>query len=206
MTSEGTKRDHEIKRRFNRHRSPRAARGIGSRARVPAASRSDACTGARAGVAARVMERRASEAGDRRLRAGDDATGKPRLRPARGAHRHLRPGRHLVGRASHLFAGGLLPRPRAGGGSAEAGTQGRGPVQDRAFRQPGGDRQAVAAQSRRNPRCHAHRHVGRRLEAEAKKWLEAAKHPRWKQRYTDLIYSRCSTCCTCAPTVTRLTS
>jgi hypothetical protein len=45
------------------------------------------------------------------------------------------------------------------------------------------------------------------FNAEAKKWLEAAKHPRWSRPYTELTISRCSKCCaTCATTPTRPTS
>ena len=33
-----------------------------------------------------------------------------------------------------------------------------------------------------------HRHVGRDVQAEVKKWLAEAKHPRWKKPYTELTY------------------
>ena len=54
-------------------------------------------------------------------------TGKPEFRAARGAHRHLRSGRHALGRAPDVHAGGLLPGPRPGGGRRrpELGTSSR---------------------------------------------------------------------------------
>ena len=45
------------------------------------------------------------------------------------------------------------------------------------------------------------------FNAEAKKWLETARHPRWNRLYTELASSRCSKCCaTSATTPTRPTS
>ena len=40
--------------------------------------------------------------------------GKPELRAARGAHRHVRSGRHALGRAPDVHADDVLPRPGAG--------------------------------------------------------------------------------------------
>ena len=108
----------------------------------------------------------------------------PSYRAARGTHRGFRSGRHALGRASHVHAGGLLPRTRSGGGGAEAGTQECRAVQDRAVGQSRGDRQADHAGSREDPRCDADRHddggVQRRGEEVARdrqaSALEAALH------------------------------
>ena len=55
-----------------------------------------------------------------------------------------------------------------------------------------GDRAAIAKLTMQDlvetPRRHAHRHVGRDLQAEVKKWLAEAKDPRWKRPYTELTY------------------
>ncbi len=39
-------------------------------------------------------------------------TGRPEVRAAGGAHRHLRPGRHALGRAPDVHAGDVLPGAR----------------------------------------------------------------------------------------------
>ena len=49
----------------------------------------------------------------------------------------------LVGLASDVHAGGLLPGAGASGGGEEARAEERGAVQDRAVRQPGGDGEAL---------------------------------------------------------------
>jgi hypothetical protein len=60
----------------------------------------------------------------------DHDAGQPEIRAARRAHRHLRPGRHAVGRAPDVFAGDVHPRERSGAGQGQARTgQGR-PVLD----------------------------------------------------------------------------
>ncbi len=73
----------------------------------------------------------------------DHRQGEPQIRAARAAHRHLRPGRHAVGRASDVHAGGLLPGTGAGRGEAQAGIEERRAVQDGALRQPRSDREAA---------------------------------------------------------------
>ena len=90
--------------------------------------------------------------------------GEPEVRPARGAHRHVRPGRHAVGRASDVLAGDVLPRPRARAGQGEARTGEGRAVQDRVDRQPRGDREAADGGPREAPRRHAERHVGRHVQ------------------------------------------
>ena len=91
---------------------------------------------------------------------GDHRRSQPAVRAAGGAHRHLRPGRHAVGRASDVLAGDVLPGPRAGAGEGEAGTEERRAVQDRAVRRPRGDGEAHDEGPRKDPRRHAHRHDG----------------------------------------------
>ena len=70
---------------------------------------------------AALVERRPGQAGDRRVRAGDHHARQPEVRAARRAHRHLRPGRHAVGRAPDVLAGDVLPGAGAGGREGEAG-------------------------------------------------------------------------------------
>ena len=98
----------------------------------------------RADRSAAVVERRRREEGDRRVRAGDDDAGQSCVRPAGRTDRHLRPGRHALGRAPDLLAGGVLPRPRAGGREGEAGARERRAVQDGDVGQPRGDRRSSA--------------------------------------------------------------
>ena len=88
----------------------------------------------------------------------------PEVRAAGGAHRHLRPGRHAVGRAPDVHAGDVLPGAGAGGGQGEAGADEGRAVQDRAVRQPRGDGEALDEGPREDPRRHAHRHVGGRVQ------------------------------------------
>ena len=57
---------------------------------------------------------------------------RPELRAAGRAHRHLRPGRHAVGRAPMYIAGGLLPRAGAGVVKAKPELANGRAVQDRA--------------------------------------------------------------------------
>ena len=82
------------------------------------------------------------------------------MSPPGRTHRGVRPGRHALGRASHVHAGRLLPGARAGGGGEEAGAAERRAVQDRALRQPRGDGQALDARPREDPRRDADRHDG----------------------------------------------
>ena len=72
----------------------------------------------------------------------------PRLRGARGPARHLRPGRHALGRAPDLQPGGVRARPGRGAGARASRVEGEGAVQDRALRRPRGDGQALLARPR----------------------------------------------------------
>ena len=103
--------------------------------------------------------------------------GQPQVRAPGRAHRHLRPGRHAVGRAPDLFASGLLPGPCAGSGGGEARTQERRAVQDRPLRQPRGDRQAVDARPGEDPRRDAYRHVGRGVQRRSQEVAATAEGP-----------------------------
>ena len=121
-----------------------------------------------------------------------DATttkGCPQFVPARRAHRHLRPGRHALGRAPDVHAGDVLPGPgaRAGGGQARTGRCRA--VQDGPVRRPRGDRQAPdGGPGRRSspPRSPACRRT--QFQAEVKEWIAKARDPRWKRPYTELTY------------------
>src|SRR5437867_6603781 len=62
--------------------------------------------------------------------------GSPSGRAARGAYRHIRSGRHSLGRASDVLASHILPGSRAGSGQSPAGTCQQGTLQDCALRQP----------------------------------------------------------------------
>ena len=57
----------------------------------------------------------------------------------------------------------------------EAGLERRSTLQDRALRQPGGDGEVHDATAGDDSCSHLDRHVGGRVHAEAKKWLEAAR-------------------------------
>ncbi len=93
--------------------------------------------------------------------------------PARGTHRHLRSGRHTLGRASDVHPGHVLPGARARAGRKETGTQEDRAVQDRALGQSGSDREALDERSRENPRGHSHRDVGGRVQSRSE---EVARH------------------------------
>ena len=88
-----------------------------------------------------VLERRPGEEGDRRVRATTPLTRPARSTCPRRTDRHLRPGRHALGRTAHLHAGDLLPGAGPGCGQTEAGIEGQGAVQDGALP---GDREAIA--------------------------------------------------------------
>jgi hypothetical protein len=64
----------------------------------------------------------------------NDGPGQPEIRTAGRAHRGLRSGRHVVGRAQFLYASRLLLRSRAGGREGEARLRERRAFQDRALR------------------------------------------------------------------------
>ena len=91
---------------------------------------------------AAVVERRAGQAGDPRVRRGGDHRRRRRLRAARGPHRHLRPGRHAVGRAPDLYAGRVRARPGRGACPRASGVEDDRAVQDGALGRQGGDGQA----------------------------------------------------------------
>ncbi len=126
-----------------------------------AASLADGRARARPDQSTAFLARRSRPEGDRRLRAGDDFATRPEVRAAAGAHRHVRPGRHLVGRASDVPAGHVLPGPRADCREGEAGTGERRAVQDRALRQPRGYRAPLDGRPPEDRRCNAQRHAGR---------------------------------------------
>ena len=132
----------------------------------------------------------------------------PKLRAAGGAHRDLRPGRHALGRASDVLAGALLPGSGAGGGQGEAGAGERRAVQDRAVRRPRGDREALDARPRKDPRRDADRHVGGRVRGGSEEMARRPPRTRAGSGPTPSSpTSRCRRCCnTCAPTATRPTS
>ncbi len=131
----------------------------------------DACagrasTGAGADRSAAFVERRRAKEGHRRFRADDDHAGQPELRAAGRAHRHLRPGRHALGRAPDVLAGDVHPRARAGAGQGQARAGECRALLDGAVhpeRRPRGDRQVDDARSGEAGLCHAHRHVRRRF-------------------------------------------
>ena len=128
--------------------------------RLPAAS-SDARSGRGAGRAAAVVERRAGEAGDLRLRPRDHRPHQPELCPSRRPHRRVRPRRDAVGRAPALHPVRVLPRARPGGRGAEARIEEHRAVQDRAVGKPRGDREAFGAGLREDRLRDADRHDGR---------------------------------------------
>ena len=148
------------------------------------------------------------EAGDLRLRARDHRPVEPELCLPGGPHRGVRPGRHALGRASDVHAGGLLPGARSGGGGEEAGAEERRAVQDRAVGQPGGDRQALDAGPREDPRCDAD--VACRWRSSTPKRRNGSRRPSIRAGTAPTpssSISRCSKCCaTCATTPTRPTS
>ena len=144
----------------------------------------------RADGPAAVLERRAGEAGDRRVRAGDhDDQGSPKFVPPAGTHRHLRPGRHALGRASDVLPGHLLPGSGPGGGAKQSPNW-----QDvEPFKTVlSGDREAIAKLPMQDlEKILAATLTGMTVEefnAEVKKWLATAKDPRWKRPYTELTY------------------
>ena len=98
------------------------------------------------------------------FRGGNHPGGQPDLRTAGRADRHLRPGRHALGRTPDVQPGDLLPGAGPGTGCREAGTQGGRALQDRADRRPRGDRQAADARTREDPRRHADRDDNRSVQ------------------------------------------
>src|SRR5207247_10064275 len=86
--------------------APSAVRAAARRLRCPRADRPPA-----------VVERRAGQAGDPRVREGDHRPGEPEIRASRGTHRRVRPGRHHLGRAADVRPGRVRASPgRDGGG------------------------------------------------------------------------------------------
>ena len=141
--------------------------GLAALPAVPGTSQSGERSGGKCGAAG-VMERWTPQAGDPRLRARHDRSGEQGFRSARGAHRHFRPGRHALGRASDLHASDFLPRPRAGRGQGEARTGPRRAIQDCADGRFREDREASAARLREDrngdPHGHGRGHVSGRRE------------------------------------------
>ena len=105
-----------------------------------------------------------------------------------GPHRHVRPGRHALGRASDVHAGDLLPGPRARVVAKKPELKNIEPFKTVLS----GNREAIAKLSMHDlDKILAATLTGMSVEefnAEAKKWIETAKHPRWNRPYTELIY------------------
>ena len=127
-----------------------------------------------------IVERWGGEAGHPRLRARHHRPVQPELCPSGGAHRDIRSGRNAVGRASDVLAGGLLPGSRPGRGGEAAGTQERRALQDRSFRQSGGDGEIHDEGSRKDPRRDADRHDGGGIQCRGDEVDRNARHPRWR--------------------------
>ena len=147
-------------------------------------------------AAAAVMERRAGEAGDPRFRARDHRSIDPELRPARGAHRDVRSGRHALGRASHVHASGVLPGSRPGGGGEEAraaGTSSRSrPCSPATARRWPSSR--CATSRRFSPRRD--RHVGGGIQRRSEEVDRRRPSTRAGTGLTpNWCISRCSRCC-----------
>ena len=119
----------------------------------------------------------------------DYGKGQREVRGAGGAHRRVRSGRHDVGRAADVHAGGLLPGAGPGGGQGEAGTR---RTSSRSRPCSSGDREAMAKFTM--PQLEmilAATLTGMTVDefnGEVKKWLATAKHPRFKRPYTELTY------------------
>ena len=95
--------------------------------------------------------------------------GQSDLRAAGRADRHLRSGRHAVGRAPDVQPGHLLSGQGSGAGRREARTQGCRALQDRTDRRPRGDRQAADDGSRKAACRHSVRHDGRPVSSRGRK-------------------------------------
>ena len=110
------------------------------------------------GRPAAVVERRRDQAGAGRLRHRRDHRGRPELRRARRPHRHLRPGRHHLGRAAALRPGPLRPRPPRRDGARASRVEGHRALQVGADRRPRRDgevhREGLDGDRRRHPRRH----------------------------------------------------
>ena len=140
---------------------------------------------------AAVMERRAGQAGDRRVRRCGDHGRRRRLRAARGPDRHLRPGRHALGRAPALHPGRLRARP----GTARWRPSTRnGRTRSRSRRCSTDDtrgdgrssaRRRLGEHHRRHPRRHDHRRVQAIVDGVAGR---RPGIPRFKRPYTELVY------------------
>ena len=94
-----------------------------------------------------------------------------------------------MGRASHVHAGDLLPGARPGGGGKKKPEL----KNVEPFKTVlSGDREAIAKLTMRDlEKILAATLTGMTVEefnAEAKEWIETAKHPRWKRPYTELTY------------------
>ena len=101
-----------------------------------------------------------------------------------------------MGRASDVLAGDVLPRARAGAGQGEAGARERRAVQDRDVGQPRGDREAADGGSREDPRRHADRHDGRRVQRRGEEVARTAPRIRAGSGPTPSSPTcRCRRCC-----------
>ena len=137
---------------------------------------------------AAVMERRAGQEGDRRVRAGHHRQGESEVRVARGAHRDVRPGRDPVG-VHPMYTQVVYCLERVPAVVAKKPEL----KNVEPFKTVlSGNREAMAKLSMKDlEKILAATLTGMTVEefnAEVKKWLATAKHPRWKRPYTELTY------------------
>ena len=136
---------------------------------------------------ARLLERRAGEAGNSRLRESDNRPRERQLRAARGAHRHVRSGRHSMGGASALWTGFLCAGSRARIGPEASGVEIARAVQGRARQRSGGHGTLLGARLGRTHLCHACRHEPGGIPGDRRKVagdgeasaIQAALTPSW---------------------------
>ena len=119
----------------------------------------------------------------------------PGFRSARGAHRDLRPGRHAVGRASDVHAGGLcLDRVPVAGKARSRSWKDNEPFKTVLS----GDREAIAKLSMKRPREDRGRHPDRHESTSSSRrddWLATAQAIRAGSGPTpSWSTSRCSRC------------
>ena len=93
-----------------------------------------------------------------------------------------------MGRASDVLAGDVLPRSGARSGEGEAGVGEGRAVQDRHVGQSRGDGQIQRQDLVKIAVATLTGMSVDEFSAEVKKWLAAAKDPRWKTPYTELTY------------------
>ena len=111
------------------------------------------------------------------------------FRRARRPHRHLRPGRHHLGRASALRPGPVRPRPPGRDGARASRVEGDRAVQVGADRRPRGDgevhREGLDGDRRRHPRRHEH---GRFRGDRRRRGCRSRRTRCFERPVTDLVY------------------